>query len=560
MSLASREVDLIVLGSGAGGMTAALTAAILGLDVVLVEKTEFVGGTSARSAGSVWVPNSRHSTPGKDDPEKALLYLRSALGNRIRESMVHAYLDAGPDMIAFLEDNSDVAFRPYAYHPDYLATLPGATLSGRVLEPVPFDAIVLGRNFASLRPPLPEFTLFGGMMVDRKDIGHLLNAAKSPSSLLYAAGLVSRYGLHRMRFARGARLVMGNALVGRLYHSLLQRGVPVLTSTHAEPLFAQGGRITGAKVTSPDGTFTLTSRRGIVLATGGISRNSALRAELMPSSLNAHTPVAEGATGDGAALAQKAGGHLGSEHASNSFWSPISLRKRADGSIAAFPHLVLDRGKPGLIAVDPDGKRFVSESTNYHLFVEAMFGALKDRPGQSCFLICDDDFIAKYGLGMVRPRRLNLAGAIADGYLTRADTIGGLAQALGIPADTLEKTVARHNGFAATGVDEEFGKGSDAYQRNLGDAAHKPNPCIGALAKPAFYAVKVYPGDIGASMGLVTNEHALVLRRDGSIISGLYACGNDMDSIMAGIYPGPGITLGPAMTFGYLAARHAAGK
>ena len=560
MSLASREVDLIVLGSGAGGMTAALTAAIFGLDVALVEKTQLVGGTSARSAGSVWVPNSRHSAPGTDDPDKALLYLRCALGNRMREAMTHAYLDAGPAMIALLEDNSEVAFRPYAHHPDYLATLPGATLAGRVLEPIPFDAVVLGQHFANLRPPLPEFTLFGGMMVDRTDIAYLLNASKSARSLLYAAGLVSRYGLHRVRFARGTRLVMGNALVGRLYYSLLQRGVPVMTSTQAQPLIAQDGGVIGAKVTSPEGTFTLTSRRGIVLATGGISRNSALRAELMPSSLNAHTPVAEGATGDGARFAQRAGGHLGSEHASNSFWSPISLRKRRDGSIAAFPHLVLDRGKPGLIAVDPDGKRFVSESTNYHLFVEAMFGALKDRPGQSCCLICDDDFIAKYGLGMVRPRRLNLAGAISDGYLTRADTIAGLAQALGMPADALERTIARHNSFVATGVDVDFGKGSDAYQRNLGDAAHKPNPCIGLLAKPPFYAVNVFPGDIGASVGLVTNEQAQVLRQDGSIVAGLYACGNDMDSIMAGIYPGPGITLGPAMAFGYIAARHAAGK
>ena len=560
MSPASKEVDLIVLGSGAGGMTAALTAAILGLDVVLVEKTQFVGGTSARSAGSVWVPNSRHSAPGKDDRDQALLYMRSALGNRIRETMVRAYLDAGPEMIAFLEDNSEVAFRPYPYHPDYLATLPGATLSGRVLEPLPFDAVVLGKHFANLRPPLPEFTLLGGMMVDRTDIGHLLNAAKSAGSLLYAAGLVSRYGLHRIRFTRGARLVMGNALAGRLYHSLLQRGVPVHTSTHVDRLIEHEGRIVGALVTTPDGATTITSRRGVVLATGGISRNPGLRAELMPSSLNAYSPVAEGATGDGATLAQKAGGHLGSEHASNSFWSPISLRRRRDGSIAAFPHLVLDRGKPGLIAVDPDGKRFVSESTNYHLFVEAMFTALKDRPGQSCFLICDDDFIAKYGLGMVRPRRLNLAGAIADGYLTRADTIGALAQALDIPADALKQTIARHNGFAATGVDQDFGKGSDAYQRKLGDASHKPNPCIGALAKQPFYAVKVYPGDIGASMGLITNEHAQVLHRDGSVVAGLYACGNDMDSIMAGIYPGPGITLGPAMTFGYTAARHAASK
>jgi succinate dehydrogenase/fumarate reductase flavoprotein subunit len=189
-----------------------------------------------------------------------------------------------------------------------------------------------------------------------------------------------------------------------------------------------------------------------------------------------------------------------------------------------------------------------------------MFTALKDRPGQPCFLICDDDFIGKYGLGMVRPRRLNLAGAIADGYLTRADTLDDLARAVGLPETALSLTVARHNAFAETGVDEDFGKGSDAYQRNLGDPAHKPNPCIGALAKPPFYAVKVYPGDIGASAGLVTNEHAQVTRQDGSPVPGLYACGNDMDSVMAGIYPGPGITLGPAMTFGYVAARHAAGR
>ena len=241
MSLASREVDLIVLGSGAGGMTAALTAAILGLDVVLVEKTQFVGGTSARSAGSVWVPNSRHSPPGKRRSRQGpALFARGAGQSPPRAAWCTPTCDAGPEMIAFLEDNSAVAFRPYAYHPDYLATLPGATLSGRVLEPVPFDAVVLGKRFASLRPPLPEFTLFGGMMVDRTDIGHLLNAAKSLEvDAATRPALVSRYGLHRMRFARGARLVMGNALVGRLYHSLLQRGVPVLTSTQAEPLIEQ---------------------------------------------------------------------------------------------------------------------------------------------------------------------------------------------------------------------------------------------------------------------------------------------------------------------------------
>jgi succinate dehydrogenase/fumarate reductase flavoprotein subunit len=554
-----KEVDLLVLGSGAGGMTAALTAATLGLNVLLVEKAAVVGGTTARSAGSVWIPNSRHA-PATDSPEHALTYLRSALGNRLRESLVQAFLRAGPEMVAFLEDHSSVAFRAYAHHPDYLATLPGATLSGRALEPVPFNAAVLGSRFADLRAPLPEFMLFGGMMVDRTDIGHLLNAGKSFASLWHVARLVGRYVADRLRFRRGARLVMGNALIGRLYHSLLQRGVPVLTSTAAQRLIEQDGRVLGAVLEAPDGTHEVRCRRGVVLATGGLSRNAVLRSRLMPAALSPHSPVVETATGAGIALAEPAGGHLGDQHASNGFWSPISLHRRPDGSQAVFPHLVLDRGKPGLIAVNPDGMRFVNEATNYHLFAEAMFTQLERRPAQPCFLICDDDFIVRYGLGMVRPRRLNLGRLVAEGYVVRADSLADLADRLGVPASALAETVARHNAFAATGVDADFGKGSDAYQRNLGNAAHGPNPCIGACAKPPFYGVRLHPGDIGASCGLVTNEFAQVLREDGTSVAGLYACGNDMDSIMAGIYPGPGITLGPAMTFGFIAARHAAGK
>ena len=557
MSTQTPDVDLIVLGSGAGGMTAALTASVLGLDVLLVEKAAVIGGTTSRSAGAVWIPNSSHSTKG-DTPEQALAYLRASLGNRMRESMVAVFLRAGPQMVDFLEDNTSVAFRAFAYHPDYLATLEGATLNGRVLEPVPFNGAVLGKHLANLRKPLPEFTLLGGMMIDRIDIGHLLNATKSLASLQHVAGLVGRYGADRLRFGRGARLVMGNALAGRLYYSLLQRDVPILMSAEVCSLIEEEGRVAGVVLQTSDGAREVGSRCGVLLATGGISRHTRLRQQLMPAALSADTPVVESATGDGAMLAQTVGAYLGDNHASNGFWAPISTRARRDGSTAVFPHLVLDRGKPGLIAVNPDGKRFVSEATNYHLFVEAMFVELARRPAQPCFLICDDDFMAKYGLGMVRPRRINLRKAVAEGYIVRASTLDGLAVELGVPAAALSASVERHNGFARTGVDDDFGKGSDAYQRNLGDAAHAPNPCIGPLAKPPFCAVKIYPGDIGASCGLVTNERAQVLRKDGSTVEGLYACGNDMDSIMAGIYPAPGITLGPAMTFGYLAARHAA--
>jgi hypothetical protein len=236
------------------------------------------------------------------------------------------------------------------------------------------------------------------------------------------------------------------------------------------------------------------------------------------------------------------------------------VRRRRDGSTAVFPHFVLDRGKPGLIAVNAQGRRFVSEAIDYHLFVEAMFASHQTAPAVPCHFICDDPFITKYGLGMVRPRRINLRRAIADRYVTQAATLTDLARALGLRAAGLAETVARHNGFAATGIDEDFHKGSDAYQRNLGDPTHAPNPCIGPIATPPFYAVQIHAGDIGASCGLVTNELAQVLRPDGSCVEGLYACGNDMDSIMAGVYPGPGITIGPAMTFGFVAARHAAAR
>ena len=552
-----RHIDLLVLGSGAAGMTAALTASVLGLDVLLVEKTEVVGGTSARSAGSLWVPNSRHSPPGRDSPDNALRYLRAVLGNRLDETRVRAFLGAAPAMVAFLEDNTAVAFRAYAHHPDYRATEDGATLSGRVLEPVPFDASVLGGDFAKLRPPLPEFMLLGGMMVDRLDIGHLLDARRSFPSLRHSLGLLARYGRDRLRFKRGARLVMGNALVARLYYSLLQRRVPILLSTETLSLTESEGRITSALLASGGERIAVRSRGGVILATGGFSQNPQMRRRLLPPGVSIHSPVADGAQGDGIALAEQVGGRLRSGP-SNGFWSPVSVRRRRDGSIAVFPHLVLDRGKPGLVAVDPQGRRFVSEAVDYHRFAEAMLTALAGSASQACFLICDDAFMAKYGLGMVRPGRINLRRALADGYVKKADTVEVLARAIGLPFATLAHTIVRHNGFARTGVDEDFGKGSDAYQQNLGDPLQRPNPCIGAIEQPPFYAMPIYASDIGTSAGLVTNEFAQVLRADALPISGLYACGSDMASIMAGAYPGPGINIGPGMTFGFIAARHAA--
>ena len=251
-------------------------------------------------------------------------------------------------------------------------------------------------------------------------------------------------------------------------------------------------------------------------------------------------------------MAQNIGGQLGTGHAENAFWTPVSVKPRKDGSTAIFPHFVMDRGKPGLIAVNKNGQRFVSEAIDYHLFGKAMYNS----GSIPCYFICDSVFIKKYGLGMVYPKATNLRQALADGYLEQASEIRELAQKLDLDPITLSTQVERHNHYAETGKDEDFNKGENPYERNLGDPEHSPNPCIGPINTAPFFALKVYCSDIGASVGLVTDEHARVLDSTHQPVQGLYACGNDMDSIMGGVYPGPGITLGPGMTFGYIAAKH----
>ena len=559
MSNNPRHVDLLVIGAGAGGMTAALTASLMGLDVLLVEKTDQIGGTSAVSAGSVWAPNSRHSTDGKDSLEKALTYLQRAIGNQMDLDRTLAFLKAAPEMIELLETQTEVNFQAYLHHPDYFATLEGATLSGRVLEPLPFDGSLLGNDFSKLRRPLPGFTLFGGMMVDRTDISHLLRAKSNLKSLFYSLKILARFAVDRVRHKRGTRLVMGNALVGRLYLALKKQRVAIHTGTTVTSLQKIGNRISKAVLQDESGSVEITVRAGVVLASGGLSHHSTLRQTLNPAELGNISAVVDSASGDGLNLAANVGGRVASTQGSNSFWAPVSHHKTADGSTAVFPHFVLDRGKPGIIAVDQTGQRFVNEATTYHLFGEALLETKKENANGACFLICDDNFVNSYGLGLVRPGRFGLNAALRDGYLQRAETLSELAEKISVPSTTLSATVERCNDFALTGKDEDFSKGEDAYQLNMGDPRHQPNACLGELKKPPFYAVEIFPGDIGASAGLASDASARVLDENGQPILGLFACGNDMASIMADRYPGPGITLGPAMTFGYVAAKTAQG-
>ncbi|CAO3441153.1 FAD-dependent oxidoreductase [Azospirillum endophyticum] len=553
--------DVVVVGAGGAGMAAALFAAIGGMKVLLIERTEYVGGTTAFSAATTWVPNTHHraGTGTPDSYETVSHYLDLAVGKHSSAEMRRAFLEAGPEAIATIEKNSDVQFRARPFHPDYISDLEGSTLCGRALEPLPFDGRKLGGHFALVRPPIPEFTVLGGMMIDRDDVGHLLKLTKSFASFKHAVTLIARHAMDRLKHPRGTRLVMGNALIGRLLHSLDRRGVDILVQTKVEELIRDGDAVAGVVATQNGQRRSIAARRGVILATGGFSRHKTLRPKMLHQPTPEHSPVGPGNTGEMHDLALGAGAHYGTTNLDNAFWAPVSVRQRADRTWAVFPHFILDRGKPGMVTVNKAGKRFVNESTSYHLFGRAMFEANKTVPSIPAFLITDSVGLRKYGMGMVHPGGKGLAPFLKDGYLTEAPTLDELARRLDIDAAGLRETVARMNEYAKTGVDPEFGRGTTAYHRANGDPNQKPNPNLGPIGEGPFYAVKLYAGDIGAATGFVTDVNAQVLDTDNRPIRGLYACGNDMNSVMGGVYPAPGITIGPGITFAFVAARHAAG-
>ena len=547
--------DVLVLGAGAGGLAAACAAAGRGLRVLLLEKTGRIGGTAAVSGGMVWVPcNARMADAGLADSEAAArAYLGATLSKGVRPGNVDAFLRHGPEAMAWFEAHTQLRMRPVVRYPDYYPSLPGATLGGRVLEPVAYDARGLGRAFALLRDPLPEFTLFGGMMIDRADLPHFRAVTTSPRSMLRVARLLARHARERLAAPRGTTLVLGNALVARLLRSALDLGVEIRTGVEAKGLLQGGRGVEGVELA--DGT-RLTAARGVVLATGGFSNDAARRARLLPEGVSDATPACLGNTGDGMRFGEAAGGAVAEGNLHNAYWAPLSRFRREDGSPAVFPHTVADRGKPGIIAVNAKGERFTAEAVSYHEFGLAMFRA-RAIPA---FLLCDRRSLWQYGLGGVRPFTRSLERFLAQDYLVSGRTPAELAAKLGVDAAGLERTIARYNADAIKGVDTQFNLGGDDYQRFLGDRAHGPNPCMRPIEAAPFYAVRLAPSDLGTAAGLLADADARVLDRGGAPIPGLYACGNDMNSIMGGAYPGPGITLGPALVFGWLAARHLAAR
>ncbi len=548
--------DVLVVGSGAAGLTAALTAATKGLSVIVIEKSAVWGGTTALSEGMVWVPGSRQAREAgvQDTADDALRYIERAAGPLFEPSRARAFLDAAPRMLAFVEEAGGPQFTLASgsmdYHPDW----PGASRGARSLIPGVFDARRLGGRFSTLRQPLASTMVFGGMTIPSGELSIMRRAHRSPAAAWHAARLLARHAMDRAAgHARGTRIANGNGLAAALAAAGWARGVHLLTETRLTALHLATGRIRGATVAAKQGSLEITTRLGVVLAGGGFSGSAVMRRRFFPPGAqgNAHVRIVpESIEGDGLALAEALGARIvvGSSTAS---WAPTSRVPVADG-FEGFPHF-MERQKPGFIAVNAQGRRFVNEATSYSLFVQAM---LADAQGREpvCWLLADRPALRRHGLGAVPPFPLGIGPWLRSGYLIEAADIPALAARTGLDADTLSATVAAFNLHASQGRDPVFSRGSSTTDQAYGDPAARLHPNLGPLETPPFYAVRLSTGDIGSLAGLASDGQARVLRDDGEPIAGLCVAGNDAASLFGGTYPAGGITLGPAMTFGWIAA------
>ncbi len=559
----TEDCDVLVLGSGAAGLVAAVTAAHAGLRVIVAEKTPLLGGTTALSEGMIWIPRSHHAQAAgiADTAEDAIAYVRHVAGNAYDPAHTRAYVDHAPAMLHFLETSTPVRYSLSRYSPDYYSDAPGATVGKRALNAAVFDARRLGPLFPLIRPPLASTLVLGGMTITGHDLAHFFRIGRSAASTWHVAKMVARHALDRATgHPRSLRIGNGAGVIGALLLALQEQSVPVWRNAQGLSLTREGTRITGADLLHDGKPVTVTATKGVLLACGGAPGDAAFRARHYPhvaAGKPHHSLAPSTNTGDGLHLAVSVGARLETRLSQPAAWSPVSLVPQPDGTRSPFPHYI-DRAKPGIIAVDAQGQRFVNEACPYQEFVPAMVAS--GAPDATCWLIADHRAQRRYGIGAAPPWPGRLGPFQRSGYLTTAATLRDLAQMIGVDQGTLQTTVSRFNTGAAVGQDPDFHRGTTPFNRAYGDAGHHPNPCLGPLKHAPYHAVKLHPGDIGTFLGLAADRDARVLDDAGTVIPGLYVAGNDMASLFGGTYPAAGITVGSAMTFGWIAARHMAGK
>ncbi|WP_109477147.1 FAD-dependent oxidoreductase [Paraburkholderia sp. C35] len=556
------ECDVLVLGSGAGGLSAAVTAAAQGLRVMVAEKEDVFGGTTAWSGGWMWIPRNPLATRAgiREDIDVPRTYLKSELGAQFDADKANALLERGPEMIEFFEQNTAVRFIDGNRIPDFHTT-PGASTGGRSVCAMPFDGKELGPLISKLREPLTVMTIKGMALASGQDLAHFYRATRSVKSAFYVTRRLAAFAWQKLRYGRSMHLVNGNALVARLLKSAADRKVDLRTNAKAIGLLRDDARVTGARVEIDGVVHEVRASRGVVLACGGYPHDVAQRARTFAYTPSGHehwSAAPRSNTGDGIRLGESIGGHFDDSLDAPAAWAPVSLVPQRGGNDVAFAHLI-ERAKPGVIAVTRAGQRFVNEASSYHDFISALLGTTPRGEEVCAWLICDHRFQRRYGLGFSKPFPFPVSAYVNSGYLKRGATLAELAKVCGIDAQGLENTIGAYNTYAKDGFDPQFHKGSTPYNRVQGDATHEPNPCLAPIENGPFYAVKLLPGSLGTFAGLATDANARVLDRNDHAIPGLYAVGNDSASMMGGCYPSGGITLGPAMTFGYLAGLSLAG-
>lgn len=555
------EVDFLIVGSGAGGMTAAITAHAKGLSTLVLEKSSVYGGTSALSGGVIWIPNNPHMSRAnvKDSAEDAWYYLSQVVSKDVPEAKLKSYIKHGSEMLSFIEANSLLKYDPAPVYPDYYAELKGGKGGARSLDPRPYSIRQMGEALAQdMRST--ELDIKGQFSMTADEAHQVFSFTWRSPIVIFQCLL--RYWLDipaRLKKWPDNRLTLGRALVGRLRHTMEQKNIPLWLNTKALELIKEGDKVVGLLVERKGEKITIKAKQGVLLASGGFAKNQQLREQHHPAPSNKAWSAASSAdTGDGIVLGQQVGADTGMM--SYAWWSPTLVLN--SGATEAF---IVGKSMPSCMVVNKSGKRFLNEAEPYEDFVKHQYQANQESPSIPAYFIFDSRYRHEYPVGTaMAPGKYQgdsfYKELFASGWVKKADTIEELAQLTGINADGLAETVKLMEEYSINGVDKDFGKGGVLNDRYYSDHRIKPNPCLAPIAKAPFYAVEIWPGDLGTKGGLLTNELAQVLDTQGQAIEGLYATGNVTASVMGNSYPGAGSTLGPAMTFAYVAAKHAAEK
>ena len=557
------SADLVIIGSGAGAMTAAIRAHDLGAKVMILEKTNLYGGNSAMSGGAMWIPcNPQLEAAGvEDSPEKAMTYLKHVTRGEVPDERLQAYIEQSPRMLEYLTKNARLEVEAMLTYADYYADAPGGTPGGRSLEPVHFDAKLLGDEFEQLREPALQELVVGRMSMSATEAHHLL--ARHPGWVKLTAKIFARYYKDfswRLKSRRDRCLSLGNSLVAMLRMSLIDRGVSITLNTKANDFVVENGRVVGVEAEQSGRPLRVKAEKAVLLASGGFESNQAMREQYLPGPTEVEwTTGSPGSTGDGHEMGLKLGAGLG--FMDDAWWGPTSVVPGEERARM----LVIEKGLPGCIIVNKAGRRFVNEASPYVDIVKQMYECSK--PGAEsapAYMVFDANYRKKYPCGPFLQSQQQPDWALPEelkksGYLKKSDTLQGLAAELGVDAAGLEDEVRTFNDNARKGVDPDYQRGEGVFDRYYGDDKVKPNPCLAPLETAPYYGIIVYPGELGTKGGLTTDSRARVIKEDGSVIEGLYATGNVSASVMGPTYPGAGATIGPAMTFGFVVAEEVMG-